>query len=281
MNINEWQHHAASVLAASGCPDPEIDARWMAEEVLGMTRTDLKFEGEREVTPKALDRLKSMLNRRVQGEPVQYILESADFMGLKFHVDRRVLIPRQDTETLVEAALIAVREMDSPSVLDLCTGSGCIGLSLKSLAPGAEVTLADISRDALEVARLNAEQMELDVAIRHGDLYKAVALRRFDLIVSNPPYIPHLDLAGLQREVRHEPMLALDGGIDGLDFYRRIAQGARRHLNAGGAIYLEVGLGEAQTVLSMLRSEIKCADSGIIKDLNGIDRVVWGRLPHP
>ena len=277
MNINEWQRHAASVLAASGCPDPEIDARWMAEDVLGMTRTDLKFEGEREVTPEAMGRLKSMLNRRAAGEPVQYILESADFMGLKFHVDRRVLIPRQDTETLVEAALIAIRDYDSPAVLDLCTGSGCIGLSLKSLAPQAGVTLADISRDALEVARQNAEQMELDVAIRHGDLFKAVTLRRFDLIVSNPPYIPRPDMAGLQREVQHEPALALDGGADGLDFYRRITQGAHRHLNPGGAVYLEVGIGEAQAVLSMLKSAMRCAESGIIKDLNGIDRVVFAR----
>ena len=281
MNINEWMRGACRALTESGCPDPEIDARWMAEDVLGMTRTDLKFEGDREVTPGAMDRLNAMLARRVAGEPVQYILESADFMGLRFYVDRRVLIPRQDTETLVENALIAVTRLGDPAVLDLCTGSGCVGLSLKNLAPRASVTLTDISRDALEVARKNAELLEVDATIRHGDLFRAVGRARFDVIVSNPPYIPHVDLTDLQREVRFEPALALDGGRDGLDIYRRIAADAPKHLNPGGSIYLEVGIGEAQAVLDLLRENLDCADSGVIKDLNGIDRVVWGRLPHP
>ena len=277
MNVTDWLRHAAIVLAETDCPDPEIDARWMAEDVLGMTRTDLKFEGEREVMPAELERLNAMLSRRAAGEPVQYILESADFMGLRFHVDRRVLIPRQDTETLVENALIALSGMREPNVLDLCCGSGCIGLSLKSLCPRARVVLADVSRDALEVAKLNAEALSTDVTLRHGDLYRAVGRERFDLIVSNPPYIPHIELAGLQREVRHEPALALDGGRDGLDFYRRIAADANRHLNPGGAVYLEAGIGEAEAILGLLRAHIDCADSGVIKDLNHIDRVVWAR----
>lgn len=277
MNVTDWLRHAKAALEKSGCPDPEIDARWMAEDVLRMTRTDLKFEGEREVLPTELRRLNAMLSRRASGEPVQYILESADFMGLRFHVDSRVLIPRQDTETLVENALIALSGMPEPSVLDLCCGSGCIGLSLKSLCPRAQVTLTDVSKDALEVARLNSEQLSTDVEIRHGDLYKAVGRERFDLIASNPPYIPRSELSDLQTEVRHEPVIALDGGLDGLDFYRRIAEGAARHLNPGGAVYLEAGIGEAKAILELLEAHIECADSGIIKDLNHIDRVVWAR----
>ena len=277
MNINDWLRQAAATLAEAGCPDPEIDARWMAEDVLRMTRTDLKFEGDREVGPIAHARLNAMLRRRAAGEPVQYILERADFMGLQFYVDKRVLIPRQDTETLVEHALIAISALSEPAVLDLCTGSGCIGLSLKNLVPRAAVTLADVSADALEVARKNAASMGAEVALRGGDLYAAVERERFDLIASNPPYIPHGDLAGLQREVQHEPVLALDGGRDGLDFYRRIAEGAAAHLNAGGSVYLEVGIGEAEAVLSLLRGHVDCADSGIIQDLNHIDRVVWAR----
>lgn len=276
MNINEWQRHAASILAASGCPDPEIDARWMAEDVLGMTRAEMKFEGEREVRSAQLQTLGDMLARRAAGEPVQYILQSADFMGLKFYVDRRVLIPRQDTETLVETALVDIARRPA-AVLDLCTGSGCVGLSLKSLAPRAEVTLTDISRDALDVAKKNAQALSLDVALRPGDLYRAVGRERFDFIVSNPPYIPHGDLADLQREVRHEPMLALDGGRDGLDLYRRIAEEADRHLNPGGAVYLEVGIGQATAVLSLLKMNLNCAACGTTKDLNGIDRVVWAK----
>ena len=277
MNVTDWLRRARGALASSECPDPEVDSRWMAEDVLHMTPADLKFEGEREISPAEMKRLNDMLARRASGEPVQYILERADFMGLKFYVDKRVLIPRQDTETLVEQALIALSGARAADVLDLCTGSGCIGLSLKSLAPRASVTLTDISRDALEVARKNAELLSADVDIRHGDLFRAVGRARFDLIVSNPPYIPHIDLANLQREVRYEPALALDGGKDGLDFYRRIADGAPKHLNPGGAVYLEVGIDEADAVLDLLRAAVDCADSGVIRDLNGIDRVVWAR----
>lgn len=279
MKISDWLHRARVTLADSGCPDPEVDARWMAEEALGMTRTDLLFEGDRAVTPRQLDALERMLARRAAGVPVQYILGTADFMGLRFHVEPGVLIPRQDTETLVESALIELKErhdLESPAVLDLCTGSGCVGLSLKSLAPHIQVTLTDISREALEIARRNARDLELDARFCHGDLYAAIRLAKYDLIVSNPPYIPRGELANLQREVRHEPALALDGGTDGLDFYRRIAHGLQRHLRPGGSVCLEVGVGEAEAVRRMLAPV--CAVTGVQKDLNGIERVVWGRM---
>ena len=277
MTISDWLRRAGTTLAEAGCPDPEIDARWMAEEVLGMTRAEMKFEGEREVHPGELEKLSDMLSRRAAGEPVQYILGSADFMGLRFFVDRRVLIPRQDTETLVERALVDIVGRPAPEVLDLCAGSGCVGLSLLSLAPRARVTLTDVSRDALEVAKKNAGLLGLDAAFRLGDLFRAVGRERFDFIVSNPPYIPRMELSELQREVLREPVLALDGGHDGLDFYRRIAADAPNHLNPGGAVYLEVGVGQAQAVLELLTARVNCAASGVEKDLNGIDRVVWVR----
>lgn len=277
MTINEWLRNAREALVVSGCPDPDIDARWIAEDVLGMSRTELKFQGDKALSPEILNALNSGLERRRNGEPVQYILENADFMGLKFHVDKRVLIPRQDTETLVEAAIAALMSMKNPAVLDMCTGSGAIGLSIKSLVPSANVTLTDISKDALDVARTNARALNTDVVLRHGDLFEAVGKASFDLIVSNPPYISWADMAELQREVMHEPALALDGGQDGLDLYRRIAAGASDHLNPGGLIYLEVGVGEAEDVLNLIKQNIDCADAGIIKDLCGIDRVVWAR----
>lgn len=281
MTITEWTGRAIAALAASGCPDPEIDARWMAEDTLGMSRADLKFEGGRAIGDADLEKLDAMLERRCAGEPVQYILGSADFMGLKFEVGPGVLIPRQDTETLVEAALIALQSLAggaSPAVLDLCAGSGCIGLSLASLAPDAAVTLADASREALEIARRNMHALGVKAELRHGDLFAAVGRERFDLIVSNPPYIPRGELAGLQREVQYEPRLALDGGPDGLEFYRRIAEGAGNHLNPGGAIYLEVGMGQAPAVLELVRAHLPCLDAGTIKDLNGIERVVFARI---
>ncbi len=279
MNISEWLAHAASQLAASGCPDPRIDARWMAEDTLGMSRTELKFESDRAVPPEALERLTAMLARRCAGEPVQYILGSADFMGLKFEVSPGVLIPRQDTETLVEAALIALQGAgERPDVLDLCTGSGCIGLSLASLAPHARVTLSDASREALEIAKRNMHALGVKADLRHGDLFAAVGRARFDLIVSNPPYIPRGDLAELQKEVQYEPRMALDGGPDGLDFYRRIAEEAGAHLNPGGSIYLEVGIGQAPAVLELLKAHLTCLEAGTIRDLNGIERVVFAKV---
>ena len=279
MLISEWLAHATAQLEASGCPDPQIDARWMAEDTLGMTRAELKFESDRAIPQDALIRLESMLDRRSAGEPVQYILGSADFMGLKFQVGPGALIPRQDTETLVEAALIALQGVSSaPAVLDLCAGTGCIGLSLASLAPQARVTLADASREALELARRNMHALGVKAEIRHGDLFAAVGRESFDLIASNPPYIPRGELATLQREVQYEPRLALDGGPDGLDFYRRIACDAAVHLNPGGAVYLEVGAGQAPAVLELLKAHLPCLEAGTIRDLNGIERVVFAKI---
>lgn len=277
MTIGEWLRHAKDALAESGCPDPQIDSRWIAEDTLGLSRSEMHFETERSLSPEEHERLEALLQRRVQGEPVQYLLHSACFMGLNFYVDSRVLIPRQDTETLVEAVIVALRPLEKPRMLDLCAGSGAIGLSVKTLAPGADVTLADCSRDALEVVRENARRLGVDVELRHGDLFRAVWHQKFDLIASNPPYIPTGDLPLLQREVQREPRLALDGGGDGLDFYRRIAADAQEHLNPGGSVYLEVGAGQADAVRALLTERMECADAGVINDLNGIPRVVWAR----
>jgi len=277
LTISEWLKHAADALEESGCPDPAIDARWIAEDALGLTASGLRFEAQNAIPEAKLAEMNEYLARRVQGEPVQYIMKKSDFMGMRFHVDSRVLIPRQDTETLVEAVIIALQGKHEPRVLDLCTGSGCIGLSISTLVPGAQVTLADISAAALEVAKKNAHELSAEVTLRHGDLFKAVGREKFDLIASNPPYIPSGELADLQAEVQHEPMLALDGGTDGLDFYRRIAEAAPDHLLPGGSIYLEVGMGEAQDVLKFVQESIDCADSGVIRDLCGIERIVWAR----
>ena len=277
MTVAEWLRGAEQSLDESGCPNPAIDARWIAEDFLGLTSSALRFQSADVLNAAQLELLNGALSRRLNGEPVQYILGSADFMGLKFYVDARVLIPRQDTETLAEAVIVASRHYGAPRVLDLCTGSGAIGLSVKTLCPTAEVTLTDVSAGALDVAKRNMRLLGVDAALRHGDLFKAVGHEAFDLIASNPPYIVRGELARLQREVRHEPEIALDGGEDGFDFYRRIAREADAHLNNGGSVYLETGAGQAEGVLSLLRENIVCADFGIINDLNGVGRVAWVR----
>ena len=277
MTVAEWLRSAAEALEASGCPDPQVDARWIAEDMLHMTSAELRFAAQNELDSDRLKVLDSCLERRKSGEPVQYILGAADFMGLKFHVDKRVLIPRQDTETLVEAAIIELQSQESKKVLDLCTGSGAIGLSIKSLVPDADVTLSDISADALDVASKNAHALALDVKVCRGDLFKAVGREKYDLIASNPPYLRTDEMEELQKEVRHEPALALEAGERGMDFYERIAEEAPKHLNPGGAIYLETGCEQARDVLKLLEKHMDAQASGIICDLCGIERVAWAR----
>lgn len=277
MTVGDWMRAAQERLERSGCPDPAIDSRWIAEDVLHMNRAELHFEASNALTEAQLNALNAYLDRRAQGEPVQYILNRADFMGLSLYVDSRVLIPRQDTESLVEAVIVDLQRRKNPRVLDLCCGSGAIGLSVKSLLSHVDVTLTDISAGALEVTKKNAHALNVDVTIRHGDLFHAVRKEKFDLIASNPPYIPTGELAELQAEVKYEPALALDGGGDGLEIYRRIAADVGAHLNPGGSVYLEVGAGEARDVRTIMTSCIDADADGIIRDLTGIERIVWVR----
>ena len=283
MTLDAWLMEARQRLQAAGCPDAAVDAAWLLEDGLGLSRIEARLQRARALTAAEAERLEAMLARRAAGEPVQYVTGRADFMGYTFYVDSRVLIPRADTENLVEFAAECLRaryaEARRPlAVLDVCTGSGAIGLSLAKLCPFVRVTLADLSADALAVAARSAAALGADAALVQGDLFAPVAGHAFDMIACNPPYIPRGDLDGLQREVRREPRLALDGGTDGLDFYRRIAAEADALLAPGGSIVLEVGIHQADMVRQMLAdSPIAPNATGIRKDLQGIDRVVWAQ----
>lgn len=281
MTIMNWLAGARARLEASGCPDPAVDAAWLLEDGLGLSRVQARLQRQRELAPEEAQRLDALLARRAAGEPVQYVTGRADFMGLRFYVDARVLIPRPDTENLVEAAARWLNARRAPGrtlrVLDLCAGSGAIGLSLARLCPSVRVALADLSADALAVARRNAADLGIAAECLQGDLFAPVAGRTFDLIACNPPYIPRGELAGLQREVRREPAIALDGGADGLDFYRRLAAESGAHLAPGGAAFLEVGIGQARAVRALLEAALAPRETGILNDLNGIERVVWAQ----
>lgn len=273
MNRREWIAQARARLERSGSPDPREDAIWLLCGALDLPRGGLTLWMDREIPEDRLKAAEAQLCRREGGEPLQYVQGVACFMGLDFSVDRRVLIPRQDTETLCEAAL--ARLQPGMRALDLCTGSGALAVALARLGK-ADVTGADISADALDVARENARRNGVNVRWRQGDLYGAVPGERFDLMVCNPPYLTETDMQNLQAEVAFEPALALYGGTDGLDFYRRLVCGLSQHLEPGGCALFEVGAGQAQAVRALLEAALT-GRTGVINDLCGVERVVYYR----
>ena len=268
MRARELLKSAIRRLTASGSPDPEADAKWLLSDALRVHRGALPLRLDDDLAGDDLEWFEKALSRRESGEPLQYVEGFAAFYGRQFKVDPRVLIPRSDTETLCEAALGRLKP--GMRALDLCTGSGILAITLALEMPGLNVTGADISRDALEVARENARLLGAKVEWAQGDLFEAVS-GAFDLIACNPPYLTEADMSCLQREVAREPGLALYGGADGLDFYRRIASELPKRLNPGGFALFEVGLGQAGDVARMLAP---LGQTQIIKDICGADRVV-------
>ena len=214
--------------------------------------------------------------QRCRHIPLQHLTGEQEFMGLPFRVNEHVLIPRQDTEVLVEEVLGVLKTREDAAVLDLCTGSGCIAVSLKSYCPDISVTAADISGQALQVAEENARENQTEIHFVQSDLFANLP-DRYDLIVSNPPYIPSAVIPTLMPEVRdHEPMGALDGMEDGLFFYREIIKQSKDHLQPDGQIFFEIGHDQGEAVSQLLRAQDFCGIK-IIRDLAGLDRVVTGR----
>jgi release factor glutamine methyltransferase len=266
-------------LAEKGVENPRLEAEWMLCEALSLDRVGLYLNFDKPLTDTELAAYRGMVGRRGKREPLQYILGSQEFMGLDFQVSPAVLIPRHDTEVLVSEAV--KRGAAAKSILDIGTGSGCVAISLARALPEAEVSSVDVSGEALAVARDNAERNGAIVQFFQGSLFEPFSGRRFDMIVSNPPYIPAAELATLQQEVRgFEPMGALDGGADGLDFYRDITNQAPDYLNPGGWLLFEVGAGQAPQVLELLGVDGFAKDNFVEIDPAGIERVVGGRLVH-
>jgi release factor glutamine methyltransferase len=264
-------------LADKGVENPRLEAEWMLCEALSLDRVGLYLNFDKPLSDSELAAYRGMVARRGKREPLQYILGSQEFMGLEFQVSPAVLIPRHDTEVLVTQGV--KRGATAGSILDIGSGSGCVAIALAKALPEAEVCSVDISGEALAVARENAEKNDAPVQFFQGALFEPFPGRRFDMIVSNPPYIPAVELATLQQEVRgFEPMSALDGGADGLDFYRQITQDAPEHLNPGGWLLFEVGAGQAPDVLGLLRASGFNLDCFTDTDPAGIERVVGGRL---
>jgi release factor glutamine methyltransferase len=256
------------------------EVRALIEGATGWSPREQLLDGGRELSSEEWARFERMLVRRQEGCPLQYILGRWSFMGLPFLVRPGVLIPRDDTELLCSLALEAARAGGFSKGLDLCTGSGCLAVSLALLGK-LRMTASDISPEALQLAKENARLNGAEelVQVVESDLWQNLR-EEYDLIVTNPPYIPSEEISSLQREVReYEPHLALDGGTDGLDFYRAIAAGAFGHLRPGGMLLAEVGQGQAQEAEALFAAA-GLEKAGIHEDLSGISRVVAARRPE-
>jgi release factor glutamine methyltransferase len=263
-------------LADKGVENSRLEAEWLLCDALGMDRVGLYVNFDKPLSDSELAACRALVARRARREPLQYILGSQDFYGLDFEVSPGVLIPRHDTEVLVEEA--RKRCPAGATILDIGVGSGCIAVALATSCPGAQVYGVDLSSKALELASRNANRHGVTVKLSHGSLYEPFEGRAFDLIVSNPPYIPTADLAGLQPEVRDfEPREALDGGVDGLDYYRRIISAAPDFLERDGWLLLEVGVDEASDVSAIFTATGKFHELFSACDEGGIERVVGGR----
>ena len=252
----------------------EFEAREIVMSVLGLSRNDLIIKSRDEVNPEKVNDALEIAKRRQSGEPLQYILGTAEFMSLDFKVSRETLIPRSDTETLVEFVLHKLNDKKA-SVLDIGTGTGCIGISLGYYNKKLDVTLADFKQSILETASENAKLNCVDVNTVCIDIMNEKPHGKFDVIVSNPPYIESDVIPTLQTEVKDfEPVTALDGGTDGLDFYRRITELTPELLNKGGLLAFEIGYNQGKEVYELMQKDFE--DLQIVKDLCGNDRVVAG-----
>lgn len=280
VNYGELYRAGKKILEQADIGEAALDARLLLESVCRTNRNDLLVHGDREVEPEKEKKYLAFIEKRASHMPLQYITGVQEFMGLEFTVNEKVLIPRQDTEILVEEVLRDLH--DGSRILDMCTGSGCILISLLHYSNDCQGTGADISGDALCVARENAARIlackKDDTVARfvESDLFEQVE-GRFDILISNPPYIRSAVIPELAEEVRgHEPILALDGAEDGLLFYRRIIKQGKEHLCGGGRLFFEIGYDQGVAVKGMME-EAGYVDVRIVKDFSGLDRVVYGR----
>ena len=292
MDLQTAWKEKSEELRLAGVPEPKLDAWYLLEYVTGVSKAGYLTDPGKALTETQEKQFLELTEKRKQRIPLQHLTGVQEFMGYEFRVGPDVLIPRQDTEILVETA--ADRLQDNLQILDLCTGSGCILISLLKLAEEKKLQHirgigTDVSAEALQIAEENAKRLlmpekcgagkekAVEAVFSRGDLWDAVgAQEKFDLIVSNPPYTPTETIRGLEEEVKlHDPMLALDGGEDGLIFYRRICEGAGIHLKKGGHLIFEIGADQGEAVSSLMeRAGLKV--EGIKKDLAGLDRVVTG-----
>jgi release factor glutamine methyltransferase len=252
--------------------------------ILNCNRLSLYLDQEVHLSQDKATFISSVLKRRISGEPLQYILGETEFFGLEFKVNPDVFIPRPETEILVETVIdiVKVSKCQSVKVLDLGTGSGCIAVSLARFLPNIRITATDISDKAIKLAKSNARLNNVadKITFIHSDLFSDLGFRisDFDVIVSNPPYIPTAEIVHLQSEIRHEPIIALDGGSDGLDFYRRIISNSPYYLKEEGFLIMEMGFNQAEDIKNIFKDLGNFEIIEMVKDYNNIDRVIVAKV---
>lgn len=278
MTYRECYEQGCRTLQAAGIEEATLDARLLLEAVCGTDRNDLLAHGEQQVMSQAEEKYLNWIRQRAEHIPLQQLTGEQDFMGLTFSVNEHVLIPRQDTEILVEEVLKELH--DGMRILDMCTGSGCILLSLMHYSNDCEGLGVDLSAEALEVAERNVLKVLTPEKAEHvhflqSDLFEKLE-DKFEIIVSNPPYIASAEVEKLMPEVRdHEPRMALDGTEDGLYFYRRIIEEAGKHLVSSGMLFFEIGYDQGQAVSELMRAQ-GYREVQVVQDYAGLDRVVFG-----
>lgn len=273
MKVSEMLNKGADTLQKAGVEEYGLDAWYLLSFCMGISKAQYYMCAEDDMSPGKQAEYEKLIAKRASRYPLQYITGSQEFMGIEYKVNENVLIPRQDTETLVEEALKYVADKD---VIDMCTGSGCIAISVALLGRPKSVTAVDISQSAIDLAKENAADKGAQVIFVESDLWENVD-KVYDVIISNPPYISEEEVKKLMPEVKdYEPALALEGGKDGLYFYGKIAEGAKRYLSENGMILFEIGCEQAEDVRRILLKE-GFGDIVVIKDLAGRDRVVMAR----
>lgn len=275
MTIKDIINYGKDFLKSNEIDDYETIVKIIVEYTFKISKAQLILHYEDEVDKLAVFDYKSYLKKIVNGVPVQYITNKQEFMGLRFYVDENVLIPQPDTEILVEEVINMYKDKEC-KILDLCTGSGAIGISLAKYISKSYVTISDISEKAIQIAKLNSEvsQVHKKMEYYESDLFENLEKKKYDVIVSNPPYIETSTIEALDKQVKHEPHIALDGGVDGLKFYREIIKNAPDYLVDGGMLFLEIGYNQKKSVMKLLEENKNYGNIYSKKDLGGNDRIV-------
>lgn len=280
MKIKEAIQKGAISLKMENIDTPKMKARLIMQFVMQKDRQYIIVHDEEEMTQRQEEKYKEAIEKIKQGIPLEHLTHQKEFMKLTFFVDENVLIPRQDTEKLVEEVIAIAKQKRKVKILDLCTGSGAIGISLANYLPDSEITASDISREAIQIAKKNAiyNKVENQITFIESNLWDNIPKEKYDIIVSNPPYIKREVIQNLTKEVKQEPIIALDGGWDGLTFYRKIIHEAKEYLKFQGYLCLEIGYDQKEEVMELMQEQKNYGTPICYQDYGGNNRVIITQL---